>query len=340
MGDGTQVESAFATATRTGAAWPEPAPLHGRRNGPVAWAEYLAVRGLLGGLSRLPVPARRWFVEGTARVLRRCDRRRSTSAHAFLRQALTYDGREDLTEAELDRRVLQAWRHFLTITLEAASFQRRVPLARAAAHFELDVVPAARQILDTHSGAIVAVPHLGNWETFVPGFVAQGWGPVYVIAKLPKSLPLARHLQRIRERWGLRVVVRQGAMSIMPEVVERGGIVGMMIDQRARKRAVMAPFFGRTAPSERGAGVLLKRLRAPILVAACLRTSIRDQYRIEIPTVLTPEELAGLSTTEIVGRINAAMERMILAHPDQYFWLHDRYRALRVAPAPTSAPSP
>jgi lauroyl/myristoyl acyltransferase len=47
---------------------------------------------------------------------------------------------------------------------------------------------------------------------------------------------------------------------------------------------------------------------------------------VHIPTVIHPEELVGADPDAIVGRLNREFETRILEMPDQYFWLHDRYR--------------
>jgi len=59
----------------------------------------------------------------------------------------------------------------------------------------------------------------------------------------------------------------------------------------------------------------------------CYRRPERWQYQVEFPCILWPDELARRSPEEITARINLELERMIRAHPEQYFWLHDRYRA-------------
>jgi KDO2-lipid IV(A) lauroyltransferase len=108
----------------------------------------------------------------------------------------------------------------------------------------------------------------------------------------------------------------------------------LLLDQRPHGKAVIAPFFGRPARCERGAAVLLRRLEMPVLVGACYTTDVPYRYKISFPTVIAPGELSGASPEAIVGRVNAEMEALILRHPEQYFWLHDRFRD-----APTVAAS-
>ena len=50
------------------------------------------------------------------------------------------------------------------------------------------------------------------------------------------------------------------------------------------------------------------------------------RWKIVCHTVLWPEDLSGASPLELATRVNQELERLILECPDQYFWLHDRYR--------------
>jgi lauroyl/myristoyl acyltransferase len=84
----------------------------------------------------------------------------------------------------------------------------------------------------------------------------------------------------------------------------------------------------------------VRRLKVPIVFAASYRTDTPWRWRLSVPRVLFPDELQGLGAEGVVGRINAELERMILAAPEQYFWLHDRYRKAPPAPAAPTPPPP
>ena len=100
----------------------------------------------------------------------------------------------------------------------------------------------------------------------------------------------------------------------------------MLLDQRARTRPVMAPFFGRNARCDRSAGVLLRRLRCPVVFVAAYKTPKDLRWRFRAHEVLLPDDVAGKSAEEICTAVNQKLEAMILEESDQYFWLHDRYR--------------
>ena len=303
--------------------WPAPRrAVLGNRGGALAWIEYAAARAVLGALSRLPLALRRPFVGFFARAARAFDRRRSDAARVFLRQALG----ASMPPAELERRVLQAWRHLLDVTLDSEAVPRRIPPARLLEHFDVVLCHDAEEIVGTKRGCILATPHVGDWETGSGAMPWVGFDPFYVVSKPPKNRPLSVHAHAQRERRGVRLLPRRGAMQDAPAVVQSGGMLGLMLDQRARKRPVIAPFFGRDARCDRSAAVLLKRLRAPIVFAACYRTATPWRWRVEVPVVLWPKDFEGTSVEAITTRVNGELEKLILAAPDQYFWLHDRYR--------------
>src|SRR5258706_10252452 len=272
--------------------WPVPAQeVRGPRGGLLAWLECQLVLGFVGGVARLPAGLRSAFVGALARVARRFDRAHSRAAEESLRQAL---GRE-MPLDELQARVLQAWRHLFEVTLDLEVFERRLDRARAAEHLELDLCPEARQLLARKEGCVVASGHMGDWETGAVLLTWAGFGPLYVVSKPPKNRWLSVHAQRLRESRGMRLIPRRGALEFVPAIVRAGGTVALLLDQRARVKPVLAPFFGREAKCDRSASVLVRRLRAPLVFAACYRTAQPGRYRLVAPRVVRPEELQGRS---------------------------------------------
>lgn len=310
--------------------WPVPRQdALGTRGGALAWLEYAAGRGTLGLLSRLPDGPREAFVAGLSRTARLVDRSHSEAARDFLRTAFG----PEMTRDELEERVLQAWVHFLRITIESAGFAHRVDFANLGAHLDgVDIHPDVEKIHAARKGAIFVTAHLGDWEAGSAVLAHLGFDPFYAVVKAPKNRPLSAYLQRIREARGLRSLPRRGAMQHASQILRGGGYLGMVLDQRARKRPVLAPYFGRPACCDRSAGVLMKRLRTPVVVGACYRTA-PWRWRVHIPTVIHPDELAGVDPEAIVARLNREFEAGVRAAPEQYFWLHDRYRGADSAAA-------
>jgi len=308
--------------SRGDAAWPVPwQAVEGDADGPASRLATGAVRALLGCAMRLPEGALSALLAALAALAAVVDRRRVRAAHEFLRQALG-----ELPRAELARRTRRAYVQLFRVTLDTERFFARVPLARVLEHVELEISPAARAALDARRGCLVAGAHLGNWEVGLTALVARGVHPVYGVAKPPRNRSLSRALQASRERHGVRILSRKGAMAAAPEVLRAGGVIGMILDQRTSGRALLVPFFGRLARCERAPAVLLKRQRVPIVMGRCLMTERPLHYRMELGAVLTPEAWGARTVEEITARVNEEFERTIRAHPEQYVWIHDRYK--------------
>lgn len=293
----------------------------GDRDGPLAQLENAALRLVLGTVSRLPDSARRACTGAAARLAYLLDRRHDRAARTWLRQAFG----PGASPAEIEERVLQSWRHLFSMTVDSERLERLARRSDPLAHFRVELCPGARELLASGAGFLLVMAHLGNWEAGAFGIRALGVDLV-TVTKPPRNRPLSVALQRQREARGLFILPRRGAMKYAPRVVACGRALSLMLDQRARARPVIAPFFGRPARCDRSAGVLVRRLRAPVLFAFCEVCQEPPRFRLRLPALWRPEDLAGQGPERIAGRINAELERMILARPDQFFWLHDRYK--------------
>jgi len=294
----------------------------GSRGGAAAWLEYAAVRLALGGASRLPRAVRDALIGAIARLARRVDRRHAESARRFLAQALG----PEADPAALDRRIVAAYRHLFRLSLDAEAFERKVHGERLLEHYAIEMGSGVREVIDAKRGGILVTPHVGDWEAGSATMPHLGMSPAYAVARPPKNRYLSEHLLRVRERRGLTVMPRHGGLAQAAKVLEGGGWIAMLLDQRPGGKHVLAPFFGRLVPCERSAAVLIRRMHVPVVTSACYLTDRPFRYELVFSRAFTAEELAPLSSVELVARINREVEGLILRHPEQYFWLHDRYR--------------
>jgi len=301
----------------------------GARGGVAAWCEYAAMRLLLGGASRMPRFLQVRLVDVLARIAAKIDKRHVDSARVFIGAALGEEAARD------DERLVQAYRHIFQISLDAQAFERRVPQTSFLEHYDITYCEGFHEAVDAGRGGIAVTAHIGDWEAGSAIMPHVGLTPSYGVAKPPKNRYLSRHLLRVRERRRLTMVPRKGGMRAVASILEGGGWMGMLLDQRPSGKAVVANFFGRPARSERSAAVLIKRLRLPIIFVACYLTPRPFQYRLVFNRVIPPEELAKLSVEQVVALVNHEMEELIRVQPEQYFWLHDRYRD-----APLDSPVP
>lgn len=309
-------------ALEAGETWPVPwEPVEGDRTGLIAHGTALGVRAAVAMLAALPWSLQRALARVLGRLGPLVDRRHAAAARRFVEAAYP-----DLPHARRAELVARGFENLVWLSIEGVSFARSVAPERRPEQFDVALTPDVERVLAQGTGALLLSAHVGAWE-YLPKVVSElGFRPFYVVSRPPRNQPLSRFAQRVREARGYRLLHRHGAAASIPKVIAAGGSVGLLVDQRARRKTIVAPFFGRPAHCERAVAVFARRLGVPLVFLACYRTDRRRRYQVEFPCVLWPDALARLSPAEITARINAELERMIRAHPEQYFWLHDRYR--------------
>jgi Kdo2-lipid IVA lauroyltransferase/acyltransferase len=173
-------------------------------------------------------------------------------------------------------------------------------------------------------GIIAVTGHFGNWERLAHWVSTQG-RTISVIARDADDTGLNQKILEIRSVAGVEVLSRgNSAMAIMRRLRQKG-VVGILNDQNTDETFV--PFFGHPCGTVLGPAVMHRRTGAPILPCYCMRTGV-GKYRLEIHPVLNTE---GLSEDEITAKLNLILEETIRRYPEQWLWMHDRWKSARRA---------
>jgi KDO2-lipid IV(A) lauroyltransferase len=169
--------------------------------------------------------------------------------------------------------------------------------------------------------------HLGNWE-LQAWAVARAGIPLQAVGKENVDPRLTRLMDRFRARGGVRNIWRgqPGAAVALLKALRRGEALAMLIDQDTNVQNVFVPFFGHPAATPRAAADLVLRTGAAACV--CLVHKRPDgTYRatseeVPVPSTGDPERDA----VELTARFTARIEAAIRAHPEQWVWMHQRWK--------------
>ncbi|HEX2758628.1 MAG TPA: lysophospholipid acyltransferase family protein, partial [Thermoanaerobaculia bacterium] len=107
-----------------------------------------------------------------------------------------------------------------------------------------------------------------------------------------------------------------------------GGVVGILNDQRAHPPdAVTVPFFGRPAATSSALAKLADRTEALVIPTAAIRIA-PARWRLTFEPALDVRTLpeAERGVEKLTARLNGILEQMIRRHPEQWLWLHNRWR--------------
>lgn len=182
------------------------------------------------------------------------------------------------------------------------------------------------KLRDDGKPAVIFAAHLANWELL--GVVATKYGLDTVLPyRVPGNVFLANDVMEQREAlMGQLVKNRRGAAFAIAAAMDRGAHLGILIDQRLQ-RGVRVPFFDRPAPTNPMAANFARQYDCPVHGARAIRLPGNRLHLELTPAIEMPRDADGLiDVTGATARINEVVEGWVREHPEQWLWLHNRWR--------------
>jgi Kdo2-lipid IVA lauroyltransferase/acyltransferase len=229
----------------------------------------------------------------------------------------------DWTEERLHRTARQVMEHFGRVT---ADFMRTPHRTREEMESSMSVegLEHAERALERGRGFILITGHFGNWERLAHWLTLHGF-KLSVVARDANDNELNERVLGLRTAAGVTVIPRGNAARPILIALKKNEVVGILPDQNSGEMFV--PFFDRPCGTVTGPAVLSERSGAPLVPMFCYWTG-PNRYHIEILPELEPVQ--GYPYVEGMTRaVNLALEGIIRQHPEQYLWIHDRWKAAR-----------
>ncbi len=175
-------------------------------------------------------------------------------------------------------------------------------------------------------GAVLATGHFGNWEMLGAAVAASGY-PTWALVRRQRNGRVDSFVTKSRESTGLRTLYTDRALFGVPRALRRGEFVAIAADQDAGPGGVFIPFLGRPASTPDGIVRFARRTGAPIIPGFGVRQP-DGTYLLEMPGPMwvrsdLPSREAEL---EALTRFTSLLEERIRRHPEQWFWMHRRWK--------------
>jgi KDO2-lipid IV(A) lauroyltransferase len=284
---------------------------------------YLVVRALIAVLQAMPFCAACRFAEGLAWLAYHLDRRHRLVALDNLRHAFP-----DLGDAARDRMVRGVYRHFCLLVVELTRLPRCLHPTSWRRHLELVGGDKMVQHILSDRPLLFVTGHFGNWE--MAGYVLGLLGfKTYAIARTLDNPYLNHFLQhRFRQRTGQTILDKSGDFERIQAVLRSGGVLGTLADQDAGQRGQFVEFFGRPASTHKAVALLALEYDTVLLVVGTPRVGGPLEYQAVVEDVIDPRDYRGRADAVrlMTERYTQALERLVRRHPEQYFWLHRRWK--------------
>lgn len=183
-------------------------------------------------------------------------------------------------------------------------------------------------LLDRRPVVLVSA-HFGNFE--VAGFMLGLLGvPTFTVARPLDNPFLDRFLNQFRQSKGQFIIGKNGSALEIDQILERGGKLVLLGDQHAGPKGCWVQFFNRPASCHKAIAVFPLTAHAPLAVVYGRRSEGKGPLHFElgmqgsIDPAVPGTQLGGVKP--ITQWYNDRLEEMISQSPDQYWWLHNRWR--------------
>ncbi len=297
------------------------------------WVEYLVFRTLVCILQALSPRMSFRVSRVLAFIVHRVLPRRLTRykvAKANLRSAFG----ERYSDRQLDDLIYRMWLHLFRMCVEMVQLPRRLRLDNAVDQIVFRNKPEVVRALCSGRPVILLSGHFGNWEMAISIFGLFGFRMGLVARELDNPY-LNRWFLRFRKYTGHRPIPKLGGGGTMVKLLERGGSLAMLGDQDAGSSGMFVDFFGRKASTHKSIGLLALEYKALICVGYARRLENEPlsngwpRFELGCEEVVDTQEFTSSDAVQqITQRYTAALERVVRRSPEQYFWVHRRWKSV------------
>jgi Kdo2-lipid IVA lauroyltransferase/acyltransferase len=298
----------------------------GRKTKTQIWLEYAVARGILGAFGTMPraiaVKAGDSLAGLGSKSLKSLRRVAARNLEIAMPELLSED-REKI--------IAGSFKNLSRILLEMSRFPSltREKLADLIEfRFDPELLEKQKKIRDEGRGTILVSPHLGNWELLVYGYSALH-EPMSYLAR-PLDNPLLEDLTvRLRTRFGNRPINKKNSVPAAIKVLREAGLLGILADVNAHpKEGVFVPLFGVPACTSAGPATLAIRTDSVIIPLAGVWDETAGKYIAVNGDLIEPARTGDRQKdiVETTARFTAEVEKLIRAYPDQWLWIHKRWK--------------
>ena len=291
----------------------------------------LLVNAISRRLARLSRPAMLRWGAWIGWFYGRVIRHRRAEALAALRRSLP-----ELSEAEAVATIDGMYRNLMLYLLEILRMY-------GGATEELDALmtiegeDVVQSALQRGRGAMILTAHLGNFDMLAM-FAARRY-PLTIISKKLKNAAANQIWSSLRERFGVNILFSHNAARGCLKALRANGLVGFLLDQnRPYGQGVFVQFFGRPACTTPGLAVLASQAQAPVIPIFMSRRPDGSHHLQVLPFLEPPPDREPATILRYTQIYTTVTERAIRQHPDQWTWIHRRWKSQPLPGDPVAVP--
>jgi len=270
---------------------------------------------------------------------------RKWTRYAVARDNLIRAFGEQYSEKQREQLVYDMWVHLFRTTAETVQSARKLHLHSYRQLVDFADFTRTNEAICSGRRVLMLGGHFGNWEIGTTLFGLWGF-PMGVVAREMDNPYLHDWFRQQRENTGHRLLLKSGDFDEMTALLSKGGNLGLLCDQDAGPRGIFVDFFGSPASTFKSIALLALEYDALVMVGYSIRRPDRfdestwSRFEVGCETVIDPRHVqSGDPVGEITRQFTSALERAIRRAPEQYFWVHRRWKSeprVRKTSSPTA----
>lgn len=236
------------------------------------------------------------------------------------------------SESRRKRLAREMWTHLFLLLAEVAHAPRKIHETNWRDYIQLRGARELILCLLDDRPLLVVSAHFGNFE--LAGFALGLLGfPTYAVARTLDNPYLDRWVNEFRGLTGQHIVPKKGGYDDILRILGRGGTMTFLADQYAGTKGCWVEFFGRPASAHKAIALFALEHDAVVSVGAARRLGRPLRYELYAQSFADPRSDAPHVTgvRELTAWYTSEIERFVRVAPEQYWWLHRRWKDHRPA---------
>ena len=231
----------------------------------------------------------------------------------------------NLNKNEIDKIIKSTYKNFAFFAydfLKNQNLDKEQILAKVNfinSHFLENAIGSGRPI-------IVQTAHYGNWEITSLAMAAK-YGKMSIVGRKLDSVAMDKILTKNRVKFDIELISKKGGAKEMLRALKNSRMLGILVDQNAGDKGIECEFFGKKISHTPVASVFAQKLNA-LIVPAFARRNLENPNLTDFE-FYEPIDINEISenAVQIATQMQSdATKKVIEAKPDEYFWMHRKFR--------------
>lgn len=234
-----------------------------------------------------------------------------------------------VNENEAERIAKASWVQFGPMLMEVLRYPELVKNGRMQEHVSIEGLEYLQDAIKAGQGGIIATNHSDSWE-IMGAALAQYGVPLVGVAKKQKNHQADHFILEYREMSGMHITYSSDVREMF-KMIKEGWMIGLIMDQDpSLKDGIILDFFGRKTNCVTGPATLARFQNAPIFPGQIQHRPDGGHHITIFPPIYvekTKNKHEDIRRT--MQELLNILEQQIRRHPEDWFWLHDRWKSVR-----------